>query len=132
MYRAAVSPTLVIACLDRLIRRRVSDGVLLSPDMDARVWSGDIPDGAGTILTSCADRYALTPTEYRLFKRLLCNHNGVVARQDLAKTAWPQGNSVKVTTIDGDISRLRRKLAVLAAHNLIRTVKGRGYVLTDR
>ncbi len=70
----------------------------------------------------------LSPTEYRLLRYLLLNQRRVLSKVQILDYVWEydfEGNDAVVETY---VSYLRRKLGPEAAE-LIRTVRGTGYVL---
>ncbi len=70
---------------------------------------------------------ALTPTEFRLLACLLSAPGTLVRRQALERAGWPEGAIVSDNVIDKYVSRLRRKLLDVGAHQSISTARGIGY-----
>jgi DNA-binding response OmpR family regulator len=72
----------------------------------------------------------LTPAEFRILATLLEASGGVVAKEELNRSIHRDGEGAAVSTIDGHVSRLRRKLAVLGMDARgISSVHGVGYRL---
>jgi DNA-binding response OmpR family regulator len=70
----------------------------------------------------------LTPTEFRLFARLVANPGDVVRRAALVAAAWPDGAMVSDNTLDSYVRRLRTKLATIDVDAArLETVRGVGY-----
>lgn len=74
----------------------------------------------------------LTAREYALLEYLMRNPRRVVSRTQILEHVWddnfdPLGNAVDVL-----VSRVRRKVDGGRAHALVHTIRGVGYVLTDR
>jgi two-component system, OmpR family, response regulator AdeR len=74
----------------------------------------------------------LTPTEFKLLQHMARTPGRVIERAELYEAALPDGDGLE-RAIDIHMVNLRRKLrGAGAAQDLIRTVRGRGYVLEDR
>jgi len=74
----------------------------------------------------------LTPTEFKLLQHMARTPGRVIERTELYEAALPDGDGLE-RAIDIHMVNLRRKLrGAGAAQDLIRTVRGRGYVLEDR
>lgn len=84
-------------------------------------------DTRGARVTVDGNPIKLTAQEYRLLA-YLTNHQGkVVSRTELTEHLYDQDFDLDSNTIEVFVGRLRRKLGV----NLIRTVRGLGYCLTQ-
>jgi DNA-binding response OmpR family regulator len=75
---------------------------------------------------------ALTPREYALLEYLLRNSNRVVRRADILEHVWddrldPMGNVVDVL-----VGRVRRRIDRPGLKSLLHTVRGHGYMLSER
>lgn len=70
----------------------------------------------------------LSPLQFRLLQHLAENTHHVASRADLIGACWPQGANVEPRTVDIHIGRIRHKLSACGS-NLIRTIRGEGYVL---
>lgn len=74
----------------------------------------------------------LTPTEFKLLHHMARTPGRVIERAELYEAVLPDGDGLE-RAIDIHMVNLRRKLrGAGAAEDLIRTVRGRGYVLEDR
>jgi DNA-binding response OmpR family regulator len=69
---------------------------------------------------------SLPPVESRLTQALLDRFGGVVSRDALARSGWPDGAPGR-NALDVHVLRMRRRLAPLGL--VIRTVRSRGYLL---
>jgi len=116
----------LVARLDALVRRthpiverelRVSD--LTVSLATQRVARGDTP-------------IALQPRELRLLVYLLMNAHRIVTRTMLLDAVWGYSFDPQSNVIDVLVSRLRRKIDSNASVPLIHTIRGQGYMLTDR
>ena len=74
----------------------------------------------------------LTPSEFKLVQHLARTPGRVIERAELYEAAIPDGDALE-RAVDIHVVNLRRKLrAAGGGERLIRTVRGRGYVLEDR
>jgi two-component system, OmpR family, response regulator len=71
----------------------------------------------------------LSPREYSLLECLLRHPDQALSRDQLLDHAWPYGVAVTPNAVDAYVHYLREKLG--PAGDLIRTVRGVGYRLTD-
>lgn len=73
----------------------------------------------------------LGPIGFRLFEMLMCAPGRVFSRDELRKCIW--GNEVvDERTIDVHVGRIRRVMNVGKSADIIRTVRGSGYSLSER
>lgn len=72
----------------------------------------------------------LGPTEFRLLEYLIERHGRVLSRAQLIDRVWRGASDVNDRTVDVHIGALRRTLADAGAPDIIRTVRGAGYMLT--
>lgn len=70
----------------------------------------------------------LTHHEWQILELLLRNRGGVFSRYDLERHIYA-GDAPASNTVEVFVSKLRRKLADAGEHDLIRTVRGLGYVV---
>jgi len=73
----------------------------------------------------------LSPTEFKLLRRLLERPEQVVTRHDLRIAAWPRNIHVGPRTIDVHVGRLRRALSMGTETNLVRTIRSVGWALSS-
>jgi DNA-binding response OmpR family regulator len=69
----------------------------------------------------------LSPKEYALLEYLALHSNRAVTRQEIMEHVWDENADMFTNTVDVHIRYLRSKLGKGAV--LIRTVKGKGYLL---
>jgi two-component system phosphate regulon response regulator PhoB len=72
----------------------------------------------------------LSPTEFKLLRRLLEQPEQAVTRHELRIAAWPRNVHVGPRTIDVHVGRLRRALRVGSESNLVRTIRSVGWALS--
>jgi two-component system OmpR family response regulator len=70
----------------------------------------------------------LTPREFRLLNAFVERPNRLLSRDVLLDLIGGEGSEVFDRTIDVLVSRLRGKLATVSDRDLIRTVRGIGYM----
>lgn len=87
--------------------------------------------GSRTLQSDCGNAVNLTTSEFDVLAHLAKNRNLVLSRDDIyAAARLRSGDPGRL--IDGLVLRLRRKLyCAQSAKQKIRTVHGRGYVLSD-
>lgn len=74
----------------------------------------------------------LTPSEFKLVQHMARTPGRVIERAELYEAAIPDGDALE-RAVDIHVVNLRRKLRGAGGdERLIRTVRGRGYVLEDR
>jgi len=73
-------------------------------------------------------RIDLSPREYRLLEYLVKNQGKVVNRFDIMENVWGSGERSLSNVVDVHISHLRAKLDRGFEKELIRTVRGGGYI----
>ena len=74
---------------------------------------------------------AVQPTEFRLLEMLLRHKGNVVTRTMLLEGVWDFNFDPKTNIVETHISRLRAKVDRGFDRELIRTVRGAGYIIDD-
>lgn len=74
----------------------------------------------------------LSSKEFKLLQTLLEDKDKVVGRSKILQKVWNTREETYTNVIDVYISYLRSKIDAGHATKLIRTVKGRGYMITDQ
>jgi two-component system OmpR family response regulator/two-component system copper resistance phosphate regulon response regulator CusR len=72
---------------------------------------------------------ALTPTELRILEILMKNRSLVVSRRMLCEFLWSPSWEGITNVIEVHINRLRRKVELPGQPRLIKTIRGRGYLI---
>ncbi len=75
---------------------------------------------------------SLSPKEFKLLRFLMENKNKVVTRTQILSAVWNIDYDNYTNAVDVYISYLRNKIDDQNAHKLIKTVKGRGYTISDQ
>ena len=75
---------------------------------------------------------ALTAYEYRILEYLMRHHQQVVAKERLMEQLYPDDEERDANVIEVLVGRLRRKLEACGGFKPIDTVRGQGYLFTER
>lgn len=70
----------------------------------------------------------LTSTEINIIEFLVKNINREISREEIAKTL---GDNINLRSIDVTITRLRKKLITSNNKSILRTIRGKGYMLVS-
>ncbi|WP_309672124.1 response regulator transcription factor [Gemmatimonas sp.] len=89
-------------------------------------------DSATRQATRAGEPLVLTPREVALLEYLLRNARRVVSRSQILDHVWDDNFDPVANAIDVLVGRLRRKIDGDGLLPLLHTVRGSGYVLTDR
>ena len=73
----------------------------------------------------------LTATEFRLLYHMACADGRTFSRAELLEAALPESDALE-RVVDVHLRNLRRKLGAEGAEELLRTVRGVGYRLSER
>jgi len=71
----------------------------------------------------------LTTKEFAVLEHLMRNVGRIVSQEELLEHVWNEDASLFTQTVKVHIKNIRKKLSAAGAHDLITTVKGRGYML---
>lgn len=132
------NPRELSARLRAILRR---SGAAASPGTPVQLRAGRLSlDGAARTLQLDGRALPLTSTEYAIMEVLLAEAGRVVSRDELSRRALGRRVLPFDRSLDTHVSNLRRKLGAGAGTghgdgtdggSLIRTVRGRGYVLVS-
>jgi len=117
----------LVARVNALVRRSQASAEqrrLQVADLIAYLDSGKVERGGKPI--------ALQPRELRLLTYLMLNAHNTVTRTMLLEHVWDYRFDPQSNVIDVQISRLRRKIDANHATQLIHTIRGAGYTLSDQ
>ncbi len=89
-------------------------------------------DSATRQATRAGESIVLTPREVALLEYLLRNARRVVSRSQILDHVWDDNFDPVANAVDVLVGRLRRKIDGDGLLPLLHTVRGSGYVLTDR
>ena len=115
------------ARVDALLRRpaeRAEQTILSCGDLSMDLVRRAVTRGGRAI--------ELQPREFQLLEHLLRRKDRVVTRTMLLEELWGYHFDPQTNVIDVHVSRLRRKIEGQGERPLIRTVRGAGYMLSDR
>lgn len=120
-------PELLARVRSRLDRRLVQGG---AGNPSKLITIGDLTVEEGGDSTVRGIPMDLSPTEQRLLEVLARGHGRLVTKEEVLAKVWGHlgGDS---RTVDVHVFRLRRKLSDAGARVSIRTVRGRGYRMTE-
>ena len=89
-------------------------------------------DPASRIASRAGSEISLTAREYALLDYLMRNPRRVVSRAKILEHVWDDNFDPVANAVDVLVGRLRRKIDRERLPPLLHTVRGAGYVLTDR
>jgi two-component system OmpR family response regulator len=122
------SYTELLARLDALVRRGASSGA--EPVTHLKVADLEMDLLARTVRRS-GQRIDLQPREFRLLEYLMKHAGQVVTRTMLLEKVWDYHFDPQTNVIDVHISRLRSKIDKDFPRQLLQTVRGAGYILSE-
>jgi two-component system phosphate regulon response regulator PhoB len=119
------SPRELTARMKALLRRR-------SPEhaQETIQYADVILDPSNFSVTVSGKKIDIGHTEYKLLKFLLAYPDRVFSRSQLLDRVWGNHVIIEERTVDVHVLRLRKVLG--SAEALIRTVRGAGYMLSDK
>ena len=82
-------------------------------------------------VTRAGEHLDLLPREYRILEYLMLNQGQIVTRTMLLETVWGYRFDPKTSLVQTHVSRLRAKVDRPFEAELIRTVRGAGYILGE-
>ena len=96
-----------------------------------RIVIGDlVMERTSQTVTRANERLDLLPREYKILEYLMLNEGNVVTRTMLLEKVWGYRFDPKTSLVQTHLSRLRAKVDRPFDTELIRTVRGAGYVLS--
>jgi len=132
-----------VRCLDRgaddlmtkpfsLFELRARCRALLRRKREAKllVRAGDLElDRMNHSASRAGEDIVLTNKEFALLEHLMLNRGQCVSRVELLETVWKLEPAQTTNIVDVYVNYLRRKLKDPAPGNLVRTVRGKGYMV---
>jgi DNA-binding response OmpR family regulator len=116
----------LIARIRVLLRRNLQNDVnkiIKISDLEINTEACEV-SRAGTLIE-------LSPREYGLLEYLAVNKGKALDRQELLEHVWDENTDIFTNTVDVHIRYLRQKIDEGYNEKLIKTVKGKGYMLCD-
>jgi two-component system OmpR family response regulator len=113
----------LLARLRVLIRRGPSGHVEVLEAGDLRI------DSSTRVVTRGGRQVELTAREFDVLEFLMRHHDRLVSRPELLAAVWKEDFQGSVNIVDVYIGYLRKKLELPRGRRLIRTVRGKGFVL---
>ena len=89
-------------------------------------------DPATRTVSRAGTTIVVTPREYALIEFLLRSRRRVVTRSQIIAQVWPDNLEPVTNAVDVLISRVRRRIDAPGLPALLQTVRGAGYILTDK
>jgi len=86
-------------------------------------------DLAGRRFLAGGAELELAPREYAVLEYLFVNAGRVISRAELEEHIYPEDRQVWSNAIDSAVSAIRRRLAAAGVGELVRTRRGRGYLV---
>jgi DNA-binding response OmpR family regulator len=121
-----VSPEVLKARVRAAIRRGGSG----PPD---QLTLGDLTvDRLAREVTGAGQPISLTPKEFSMLEYLLLKAEQVVSRTELLERVWHMTFDPGSNVVDAHVARLRQKLRQVISNPEIRTVRGIGFILTEK
>lgn len=74
----------------------------------------------------------LTAKQYRLLEYLIQNKGAILSKEQIYNHVWGFDSDTEITIVEVFIHHLRKKLEPFGYHTEIKTIRGAGYMLTDK
>lgn len=118
----------LLARVEALLRRSASPGTAAQTELIV----GDLKlDLLSRKVTRAGQEIELQPREFRLLEFLIRHKGQVITRTMLLEHVWDYHFDPQTNVIDVHISRLRSKIDKGHKTQIIRTVRGAGYIIED-
>ena len=112
------------------IRAVLRRGTLAQPDGKIQVHQL-ILDTSKHCATTQGQDLKLSSLEYKLLHFLVTHKNRVYSRDNLLDLVWGRDVFIDQRTVDVQIRRLRKKLAIGDYQKMLKTIHGSGYLFSD-
>ncbi|MBC8092222.1 MAG: response regulator transcription factor [Pseudonocardia sp.] len=118
----------LVAQLKALLRRR--DAALGRVGQRVRLGSL-VVDPVARMVTWDGEMVELSPREFALLHALASRPDTAVAKDDLLRIVWGDEQAASRNVVEVYVGYLRRKLEVVGAGQVLRTVRGFGYLVSS-
>lgn len=118
----------LVAQLKALLRRR--DAALGRVGRRVRLGSL-VVDPVARMVTWDGEEVELSPREFALLHALASRPDTAVAKDDLLRIVWGDAQAASRNVVEVYVGYLRRKLEVVGAGQVLRTVRGFGYLVSS-
>lgn len=126
------SPRELLARIRAILRRANSGTQTVASDAGGYSFMGwQLDTGSHSLTTPEGEQIDLSGGEYDVLLALVEHPQRVLSRDQLLDLARHRLAGTFDRSIDVQISRLRRKLAAAGGHELIKTIRGAGYMFTS-
>lgn len=113
----------LVAQVRALLRRNSAEGAR------RRLKLGDlVVDRAAREVSWAGEPVALSPREYAVLDVLAGRAGSVVTKDELLRTVWGDEQAATRNAVEVYVGYLRRKLEAMGAGEVVRTVRGHGYL----
>lgn len=116
----------LVAQLKALLRRR--DAAMGRSGQRVRL-GGLVVEPASRSVTWEGAPIELSPREFELLHALACRPDTAVAKEELLRLVWGDERAASRNVVEVYVGYLRRKLEAVGAGHVLRTVRGRGYLI---
>ena len=127
-----VNPRELLARVRAVLRRRAAARIPGAADPCLRFEGWEIDPGTHVVKAPDGEKVDLTTNEFRMLLALAKRAGRVTSRDMLIDALHGQDADYYDRAVDVGISRLRGKLAQHGGADLIRTVRGEGYLFAQR
>ena len=83
-------------------------------------------------VSASGKQVTLTPKEFRLLEYFMLRPERIVPRTELLEHVWGVRFDTYTSVVDTTVSRFRQRLSAVCSSPQLRTVRGTGYVLTEK
>lgn len=80
----------------------------------------------------CGKTFELQPREFALLQYLARNPDMVISKTMIMENVWDYNFDPQTNVVEACICRLRNRLREACGQDLVRTIRGAGYVLESR
>lgn len=115
---------------DRLIARAERLIETYGRQLRALLRVGPLSLDTDTYKLVCADKFLiLAETEGKIMKLLMEKYPNIVSKSDLFSAVWGTEEFVDENILQVNMSRLRKNLSEMGIGDIVRNIRGKGYVL---
>lgn len=115
---------------DRLVARVQRLLQTYDKQMRALLRVGPLSLDTDTYKLVCADRFLiLAETEGKIMQLLMQEYPNIVSKSDLFSAVWGTEEFVDENILQVNMSRLRKSLSGIGRDDILRNIRGKGYVL---
>lgn len=99
----------------------------------AQIKVGELDiDTARRIAIHMDKQIDLSPKEYRILEYMAINSNRAISAEELIEHVWADEDALFSNSIKVHISSLRKKMSAVCGKDMIRNIRGSGYILEEK